>query len=62
VNDREKQQAAAIEDEFPAWEAWVTLHGQWRVRLKHSEPVVMLFDDTPEGLRGQVREWIAKHP
>jgi hypothetical protein len=48
-------EARKINDEFPAWDAWVSLiGGQWHARLKGSLPIVMMHDDSPAGLREQI--------
>lgn len=48
-------EARRINEEFPDWEAWVSLRaGQWHARLKGSLPIVMLHDDNAAGLREQI--------
>jgi hypothetical protein len=54
--------AQAIADEYPGWEAWTGLiGGQWHARLKGSEPVVMVHDDSPAGIRDQIREYASRN-
>jgi hypothetical protein len=62
VNDREKQQAASIAQEFPGWEAWCGLNGLWHARLVGSEPIAMVHGNNPEDIRDQIRLWIGEHP
>jgi hypothetical protein len=53
-------EARKIAEDFPGWEAWVSLVGkQWHARLKGSVPIVMLHDNDPAGLAGQIRNYIA---
>jgi hypothetical protein len=50
-------EARRINEEFPGWEAWVGLvNGLWHARLVGSTPPVMVHDDSPEGIRRQIRE------
>lgn len=63
MNELEDRDRRAIEEQFPGWEAWVSIKGgQWHARLKGSVPIVMLHDDTAAGLLAQVAEWMARHP
>jgi hypothetical protein len=60
--DRDEQ-AAAIAKEFPGWEAWQSIKGgQWHARMIGSEPIVMVHDESPEGLCTQIRRAIAARP
>jgi hypothetical protein len=51
-----EQQAAAITAEFPGWEAWQGLNGLWHARIVGSVPIVMIHDESPEGIRDQIRD------
>ena len=51
-------EASRLADDFPRWEAWVSLiGGQWHARLKGSEPIAMVHDDSPAGLRAQIETY-----
>jgi hypothetical protein len=53
-------EATKIAEDFPGWEAWVSLVGkQWHARLKGSVPIVMLHDNDPVSLAEQIRSYIA---
>jgi hypothetical protein len=53
-------EARKIAEDFPGWEAWVSLVGkQWHARLKGSVPIVMLHDNDPASLAEQIRNYIA---
>ena len=62
MNEHEKAEAAAIEEQYPGWEAWVNLNGQWRARLKHSVPTFMVFGDYPADIKAQIAARIRDHP
>jgi hypothetical protein len=50
-------EARETDDEFPGWTTWFSSRAhQWHGRLDHSDPLVMVHDDTLEGLRRQIRE------
>jgi hypothetical protein len=51
-----EQQAAAIAAEFPGWEAWQGLNGLWHARILGSTPLVMIHDESPDGIREQIRD------
>jgi hypothetical protein len=51
-----EEQAAAIAAEFPGWEAWQGLNGLWHGRLVGSVPIVMVHDESSEGIRKHIRE------
>jgi hypothetical protein len=47
--------AAAFSEKHPGWQAWQSLRaGQWHARLIGSEPILMLHDDSLEGLSQQI--------
>jgi hypothetical protein len=49
-------QAKAIAEEFPGWQAWQSLDGQWHARIIGAIPPVMVHSDSPQGLREQIRQ------
>jgi hypothetical protein len=49
------EQARAIDAEFPGWDAWQGLDGQWHARIVGAVPPVMVHSDSPDGLREQIR-------
>jgi hypothetical protein len=51
-----EQQAAAIAAEFPGWQAWQGRNGLWHARMVGSVPIVMVHDESPEGIREQIRD------
>lgn len=54
VTGREEQ-ARAIAEEFPGWEAWQGLDGQWHARIVGAVPPVMVHHRSPEELCAQIR-------
>ncbi len=48
-------QASAIAEEFPGWEAWQSLDGQWHARVVGAVPPFMVHADSPDSLREQIR-------
>jgi hypothetical protein len=59
VNQDEWNACAAIEAEFPGWEAWTSLDGQWHARIKQATPPVMVHAGSAEELAEKIR---ATHP
>jgi hypothetical protein len=56
-----------IAEEFPGWEGWQSLVGrQLHARAKGATPPVMVHADTIDGLREQIRQYLAdvsqRHP
>ncbi len=49
------QQLAAIEAEFPGWEAWVSLDGWWHARVKGATPPVMVHAQSAGELAAQLQ-------
>jgi hypothetical protein len=49
-------QAAAIAKEFPRWRAWQGMNLLWHARIPGSDPIVMVHDETADGLREQIRD------
>lgn len=50
------RQIAAIAAEFPDWEAWQSLDGQWHARVTGAVPPVMVHAQSADDLREQIRE------
>jgi hypothetical protein len=53
-------EAQRIAAEFPGWRAWTSLRGgQWHARLNddRGNPIVLLHDDNPEGLKDQISKF-----
>ncbi len=51
----EQQQREAFAQRHPGWEMWQSIKGgQWHARLVGSQPILMVHDDTPEGLSEQI--------
>jgi hypothetical protein len=56
-------EAQQVMRDYPAWEVWSSLiGGQWHGRLKGATPPVMLHDDSPAGIRGQIEDLERKRP
>ncbi len=50
------QQAAAIAEEFPGWEAWAGLvNGLWHARIVGAVPPVMVHAESADGIREQIQ-------
>lgn len=49
------EQTKAIAEQFPGWEAWQSINGQWHARIIGATPPVMVHSDTADGLREQIR-------
>jgi hypothetical protein len=49
------EQIKAIAEQFPGWEAWQSLDGQWHARLVGAVPPVMVHSNSPDGLCEQIR-------
>lgn len=49
------ERARAIAEEFPGWEAWQSLNGEWHARIIGATPPAMVHSDSPDGLREQIR-------
>jgi len=50
-------EAERIAAEYPGWRAWASLRArQWHARLNDDKgnPIVLLHDDSPAGLREQI--------
>jgi hypothetical protein len=61
---RERREAAAIEQEFPGWVAWVGItDSRWHAMKRGvtPEPGMIVSDDDPEGLREEITRWISQH-
>lgn len=53
-----------IAEDFPGWKAWVSLRGgQWHARLSDDagNPIILLHDDNPAGLREQIGQFSQGH-
>jgi hypothetical protein len=49
-------EAQSIMKDFPQYDVWVSLIGkQWHARLKGATPPVMVHDDSPAGIREQIK-------
>jgi hypothetical protein len=53
--DRDRE-IAAIAAEFPGWEAWQSLNGQWHARILGTVPPVMVHAQSTDDLRERIRE------
>ena len=49
------RQIMAIAGQFPGWEAWQGLDGQWHARIVGAIPPVMVHAESADELRGQIR-------
>ena len=49
------EQARAIAQEFPGWEAWQSLEGRWHARIVGAVPSVMVHVPSPSELCEQIR-------
>jgi hypothetical protein len=49
------KQIRAIAKQFPGWEPWQSLDGQWHARIPGATPPVMVHAGSPEELREQIR-------
>jgi hypothetical protein len=54
LEDRDRQ-LAAIEAEFPGWEAWQSLDGWWHARVRGAVPPVMVHAQSAGELADQIR-------
>jgi len=48
------EQARAIAEQFPGWEAWQGLDSQWHARIVGATPPVMVHAGSPDELREQI--------
>ncbi len=53
--DRRDGQARVITRDFPGWNAWQSLDGQWHAGIAGAIPPVMVRSDSAGGLRDQIR-------
>lgn len=49
------RQIMAIAGQFPGWEAWQSLDGQWHARIVGAIPPVMVHAASADELREQIR-------
>ena len=52
-------EASNIMGDYPGWEVWTSLNGQWHARLKGAVPPVMVHDDSPAEIRAQIARYEA---
>jgi hypothetical protein len=50
-----EEQIRAIMEQFPGWEAWQGLDGQWHARIVGAVPPVMVHARSPRELCEQIR-------
>jgi hypothetical protein len=49
------EQARAIAEDFPGWQAWQGIDGEWHARIIGAIPPVMVHSASLDGLRVQIR-------
>lgn len=50
------QQIRVVADQFPGWEAWQSLDGQWHARVVGAIPPVMVHSESADDLLERLRE------
>lgn len=53
--EESRAQLAAIEAEYPGWEAWISLDGWWHARVRGATPPVMVHAQSRDELAEQIR-------
>jgi hypothetical protein len=53
--EESRAQVAAIEEQFPGWEAWQSLDGWWHARVRGAVPPVMVHAQSASELADQIR-------